>query len=101
MCRASEAFKTEFLKNGYKNIWTKNSNLTLKNMHNVGLKIENFELLAVASQFKLKKKNANFFFQLFLFHTKKFPWFPDWKTSLTLIFCQTMVELCPFITSCF
>ena len=25
MCRASEAFKTEFLKNAYIRIWTKNS----------------------------------------------------------------------------
>ena len=47
------------------------------------------------------KKCYFFFCQISLFHTKKFPWFPYWKTSLTLIFCQMMVELCPFITSCF
>ena len=56
MCRASEAFKTEFLKNGYKNIWTKNPNLIVKNMHNVGLKIKFLEFLDVAGQSKLKKK---------------------------------------------
>ena len=27
-------------------------------------------------------KNAIFFCQISLFHTKKFPWFPYWKTSL-------------------
>jgi hypothetical protein len=62
MCRASEAFKTEFLKNGYKNIWTKNSNLIVKNMHNDVLKIKIFEFLAVKGQFKLKKKMAIFIF---------------------------------------
>ena len=72
MCRASEAFKTEFLKNGYKNIWTKNSNLTVKNMHNVGLKIKIFEFLAVAGQFKLKKKMLTFFFNFFYFIPKNF-----------------------------
>ena len=86
MCRASEAFKTEFLNN-----CNKNSNLIVKDMHKVGLKIKIFELLAVTGQFKLKKM-ANFFFNFFLFHTKKFPWFPVWKTSLSLIFCQTMVS---------
>ena len=61
MCRASEAFKTEFFKNAYKNIWTKNSNFTVKNMLNDGLKIKIFEFLAVVGQFKLKK-NVNFYF---------------------------------------
>jgi hypothetical protein len=36
MCRASEAFKTEVLKNAYKKIWTKNSNSIVKNKHNAG-----------------------------------------------------------------
>ena len=52
---ASEAFKTEVLKNAYKNIWTKNSNSIVKNKHNDGLKNLNFEFLAVVGQFKLKK----------------------------------------------
>ena len=68
MCRASEAFKTVFLKNGYRNIYTKNSNLIVQNMHNDGLKIKNFEFLAVVGQFKLKKKCQFLFFE--------FPWFP-------------------------
>ena len=76
MCRASEAFKTEFLKNAYKNIWTKNSNSIVKNKNNVGLKIKKIEFLAVAGQFMLKKKLL-IFFSVFSFHTKKFPWFPD------------------------
>ena len=59
MCRASEAFKTEVLKNAYKKIWTKNSNLIVKNKHNDGLKNLNFEFLAVVGQFELKK-NGNF-----------------------------------------
>ena len=58
MCRASEAVIIEFLKNGYKNIMIKNSNLIVKNMHNDGLKIKIFEFLAVVGQFKLKK-NGN------------------------------------------
>jgi hypothetical protein len=36
MCRGSEAFKTEVLKNAFKNIWTKNSNSIVKNKHYVG-----------------------------------------------------------------
>jgi hypothetical protein len=64
MCRASEAFKTEVLKNAYKKIWTKNSNLIVKNKHNDGLKNLNFEFLAVVGQFKLKK-NGNFSFLIF------------------------------------
>ena len=58
MCRASEAFKTEFRKNAYKNIWTKNSNFIVKNKHNAGLKSKIFEFLAVVGQFRLKK-NVN------------------------------------------
>ena len=54
MCRASEAFKTEVLKNAYKKIWTKNSNLIVKD--NDGLKSLDFEFLAVVGQFMLKKK---------------------------------------------
>ena len=61
MCRASEAFKTEVLKNAYKNIWTKNSNLIVKNKQNDGLKNSNFEFLAVLGQFNMKKR-ANFSF---------------------------------------
>ena len=73
MCRASEAFKTEFLKNAYKKIWTKNSNLIVKNKHNDGLKNLNFDFLAVVGQFKLKKKIDIFLFRIFLYNTKKFP----------------------------
>ena len=65
MCRASEAFKTEVLKNAYKKIWTKNSNLIVKNKHNDGLKNSNFEFLDVVGQFKLKKKWQFFFFEIF------------------------------------
>ena len=65
MCRASEAFKTEVLKNAYKKIWTKNSNLIVKNKHNNGLKNSNFEFLDVVGQFKLKKKWQFFFFEIF------------------------------------
>ena len=50
MCRASEAFKTEVLKNAYKKIWTKNSILIIKNKHNDGIKILNFEFLGVVGQ---------------------------------------------------
>ena len=72
MCRASEAFKAEVLKNAYKKIWTKNKNLIVKNKHSVGLKNLKFEFLADGGGFKLKKKTI-FFFKFF-FHTKKFPW---------------------------
>ena len=64
MCRASEAFKTEVLKNAYKKIWTKNSNSIVKNKHNDGLKNLDFEFLAVVGQFKLKK-NSNFSYLIF------------------------------------
>ena len=70
MCRASEAFKTEFLKNAYQNIWTKNSNSIAKNKHKVGLKIKNFEVLDVAGQFKMKKKLLTFFSTFFYFIPK-------------------------------
>ena len=100
MCKASKAFKTEILKNAYKKISARNSNLIVNNKRNVGSKNLNFEFLAVIGQFK-SKKNANFLFLFFLFNIKKFPWFPYLKTSFTLIFCQTMVELGSFITSCF
>ena len=78
MCRASKAFKTEFLKNGYKNIQTKNSNFMVKNMHNDGLKVKIFEFLAVISQFKLKNDKNKITFVLksknmkfdFLIHKK-------------------------------
>jgi hypothetical protein len=43
MCRASEAFKTEVLKNAYKKFWTKNSNLIVKN------KIEGSPILKLAT----------------------------------------------------
>ena len=69
MCRASEAFKTEILKKGYKKIWTKNSNLIVKNKHNVSSKDLNFEFLAVVSGFKLEKK-LFFFFKFFYFIPK-------------------------------
>ena len=72
MCRAPEAFKTGFLKNGYKNIQTKNSNFTVKNMHNDGLKTKNFEFLAVVGQFKLKKKWQFLFFEFFCLIPKNF-----------------------------
>ena len=72
MCRASEAFKIEVLKNAYKKIWAKNSTVIVKNKHNVGLKNSKLKFLAVVGQFKFKK-NANFIFQILLFHTKKFP----------------------------
>ena len=70
MCRASEAFKTEFLKNAYKNIWTKNSNFIVKNKHNAGLKIKFFEFLAIVGQFRLKKKMQTFFFKFFYLKSK-------------------------------
>ena len=72
MCRASEAFKTEVLKNAYKKIWTKNSNLIVKNKHNDGLKNLNFEFLAVVGQFKLKKKWQFLFFEFFCLIPKNF-----------------------------
>ena len=53
MCRASEAFKIEVLKNAYKKIWAKNSNAIVKDKHNIGLKNLKFNFLAVAGQFKL------------------------------------------------
>jgi hypothetical protein len=49
MCRASEAFKTEVLKNACKKIWTKTSNWTVKTKHNVVIKNLDFEFLAVVS----------------------------------------------------
>ena len=45
MCRASEAFKIDVLKNVYKKIWAKNSNAIVKN----GLENLNFRFLAVLS----------------------------------------------------
>ena len=66
------------------------SPLIVKNKHNAGLKSLNFQFLADGGGFKLKKKTMIFFFQFF-FHTIKFPWFPYWKTSLTLFFFQTLV----------
>ena len=53
MCRASEAFKIEVLKNAYKKIWAKNSNAIVKDKHNIGLKNLKFNFLAVVGQFKL------------------------------------------------
>ena len=44
MWRASEAFKTEFLKNAYETIWTKNLNSKLKIKHNICLENLNFEI---------------------------------------------------------
>ena len=58
------SFQTEVLKNAYKKIWAKNSNVTVKNKHNDGLKCLNFEFLAVIGQFKLKT-NGNFSFMNF------------------------------------
>ena len=72
MCRASEPFKTEVLKNAYKKIWTKNSNSIVKNKHNVGWNNLNFEFLAVVGQFKLKK-NVNFFVGEFFIQYQKIP----------------------------
>ena len=72
MCRASEAFKTEFVKNAYKYIWTKNSNFIVKNKHNAGLKIKFFEFLAVVGQFKLKKKWQFLFSEFFCSIPKNF-----------------------------
>ena len=63
MCRASEAFKIEVLKNAYKKIWTKNSDAIVKNKHNVGLRNPNSKFLAVVGRGKLKKN--------FLLRTKK------------------------------
>ena len=56
MCRASEAFKIEVLKNAYKKILAKNSNVIVTNKHNVGFKNLKFEFLAVVGQFKFKKE---------------------------------------------
>ena len=56
MCRASEAFKIEVLKNAYKNIWAKNSNAIVKNKLNIGLKDLKLKVLPVVGQFKFKKK---------------------------------------------
>ena len=84
MCRASKGFQNW----GSQTIWTKNSNGTVKYKHNV-IKI-----------WILVENNALFFKYISLFHTKKFPGFPYWKTFLTF-FCNSMVELCPLITSCF
>ena len=70
MCRASEAFKSEFLKNAYKNIWTKNSNFIVKNKHNADLKTKFFECLAIVGQFRLKKKIKTFFFKFFYLKPK-------------------------------
>jgi hypothetical protein len=47
MCRASEAFKTEVLKNANEKIWTKNSNSVVKIKNNVGLKNINFDFFFV------------------------------------------------------
>ena len=69
----------------------------VKNKHNDGLKNLNFEFLVNLTW----KKMSILLFWIFLFNTKKFPWFPYLKTSFPLIFCRTMVELCSFITSCF
>ena len=52
MCRASEGFKTEVLKNAYKRIWTKKSISIVKNKHNVGWNNQNVEFLAVVGQFR-------------------------------------------------
>ncbi len=52
MCRASEALKTEVLKNAYKKIWTKNSNAIAKNKRSVSLENLNFKFLPLAGQSK-------------------------------------------------
>ena len=55
MCRASEAFKIEVLKNVYKKIPAKISNAIVKNKPNIALKDSKFKFLPVVGQFKLKK----------------------------------------------
>ena len=47
------------------------------------------------------KIKTNFVHTFFLYHTKIFSWFSHWKTPLILMFCQKMLPLGPFITSCF
>ena len=68
---------------------------TIRNKHYVSLQDIKFEFLAI--------KGTNVYYKFFYFIPKKpkKSWFPYQKTQLILIFCQTIVELCPFITSCF
>ena len=78
-------------------IWTKNQNLIVKNKHNVGLKHLDFCLTEVVLSWK---KHVNFFFKYFSIIPKKFFGFLIGKQPLLFVF-QTLVELCPFITSYF
>ena len=52
------AFKTKVFKNAYKKIWDKNSNSIVKNMHNVGSKDLNFDILVIGKKFVF----SNFFY---------------------------------------
>ena len=70
MCRASEAFKTGVLKNACKKIWTKNSNWTVKNKHNIVIKNLNFLILAVVGWFWLKKYFKLFFSNILIPYPK-------------------------------
>ena len=95
MYRASEAFKTEVLKNTYKKIWSRNSNLKVKGKYNVNLENSKFELLAI--MVIQVEKNANFFISY-----QKIALVSLLENIPYLIFVfQTLVEICPFITSCF
>ena len=66
------AFKTKVFKNAYKKNLGQKFKFDSKNMHNVGSKYLNFDILVIGKKC--------FFFKKFLFHTKKFPWFPHRKT---------------------
>ena len=51
-------------------------------MHNDGLKIKNFEFLAVVGKFKLKKKCQFLFYEFFCLIPKIFLGFLIWKNPL-------------------
>ena len=51
-------------------------------MHNDGLKIKNFEFLAIVGQFELKKKVNFLFFEFFCLIPKNFLGFLIWKNHL-------------------
>ena len=91
MCRASEAFKIEVLKNAYKIIWAKNLNVIVKDKHNIGLKDLKFQFLAVVGQFKLENipcfnflpndGRAMFIYNFLLLRPAHWLYFKDHKTA--------------------
>ena len=111
MSRASEVSKIEVYLNAYRKTWTKSSSLILmmlachKKSYLICDKITKLRIseilcniflsscLCPVLAFSVQKKIRIGCVQFFLFHTKKFPWFSHWKTSLNFFFWETIYTI--------